>query len=391
MYPKVFLKKGKERSIYNYHPWIFSGAINRQDEACREGALVEVYSSEQAYLCTGHFHHGSITVRIISFTKTPINADFWLQKLTQAYRLRQRIHLAGSTETTVYRLCHGEGDGLPGLIIDIYNHTAVIQAHTLGMHEARHAICSGLQSVYGDNLKAVYDKSGESLSKSGEIKVENGYLFGNKQETTVKENGFIFSVDWERGQKTGFFIDQRESRNLLRQYTHNKKVLNTFAYSGGFSVYALENAQLVDSVDSSEKAMEKTAENVLYNGTDSNHRCFTIDVFDYLKHTEEVYDVVVLDPPAFAKHLSSVNRAVVGYRNLNYEAIKRIKPNGILFTFSCSQVIDKAMFNKIIFMASAQARRQVKILHRLSQPADHPVSIFHPEGEYLKGLVLFVE
>lgn len=391
MYPKIFLKKGKERSLLNFHPWVFSGAIASQDKTCEEGELVEVFSAENKYLCTGHFHHGSITVRAICFMTQEINQVFWINKLGFAYSLRQQLGLTQNSNTNIYRLCHGEGDGLPGLIIDVYGSTAVIQCHTLGMYKARFDIMESLLTIFGSGLSAVYDKSGESLGKSTEIKVNNEYLFGKRINNNFLENNFRFAIDWETGQKTGFFIDQRDNRSLLRQFTNNKKVLNTFAYTGGFSVYALENAAQVDSVDSSQKAMDLTAENILLNDHGSKHRCFTADAFDYIKSMDEQYDVMVLDPPAFAKHLSSIDRATVGYRNLNYEAIKRIKSKGILFTFSCSQAIDKILFNKIIFMASAQAKRQVKVLHRLTQPADHPVNIFHPEGEYLKGLVLYIE
>jgi len=259
------------------------------------------------------------------------------------------------------------------------------------MHEAGTEIAGALKFVYGNQLKAIYDKSGESLSKAGQAAVENGYLFGKKENGRVTENGFHFEVDWEHGQKTGFFIDQRDNRNLLMQYSEGKKVLNTFCYTGGFSVYAMKHAAMVDSVDSSQRAMEATAENIRINGKEQHHRCFTANVFDFLKDAPETYEVMVLDPPAFAKHLSSVGKATIGYRNLNYEAIRRIGKGGIIFTFSCSQVVDKMLFSKIIFMAAAQAKRHVRILHRLSQPADHPVSIFHPEGEYLKGLVLHVD
>jgi 23S rRNA (cytosine1962-C5)-methyltransferase len=390
-YPKIILKKGKERSLQNYHPWIFSGAIQKQDEACTEGGIVEVYSDDNRYLCTGHFHHGSITVRAICFEQREINRDFWNEKLAKAFSLRNVLGFTANPDTNVYRLCHGEGDGLPGLIIDIYNHAAVIQAHTLGMYQARQQISDAIVHVMGSSIKAVYDKSSESLSKSGEAGTVNGYLYGGKTENVVMENGFRFLIDWEEGQKTGFFIDQRDNRDLLRKYTAGKKVLNTFSYTGGFSVYAMQNAAMVDSVDSSQRAMDASVKNMELNGFAENHRCFTSDVLDFVRQSNESYDVIILDPPAFAKHLSNVDRATVGYRNLNYEVIRRIKPGGILFTFSCSQAIDKTLFGKIIFMAASQAKRNVRILHRLSQPADHPVSIYHPEGEYLKGLVLYIE
>ncbi len=391
MYPAIRLKKGKERSLLQFHPWVFSGAVAQQDPGCREGGIVEVFSADNRYLCTGHFHHGSITVRAICFEQREIGPSFWKEKLQKAFALRSMLGLTGHPSTNVFRFCNAEGDGLPGLIIDIYDRTAVLQAHTLGMYEARQEITSALLEICGDSVRSVYDKSSGSLSKAGQAVVENSYLAGSRLEDTVRENGFLFAVDWEAGQKTGFFIDQRENRDLLRRYSAGKKVLNAFCYTGGFSVYALDNASLVHSVDSSQRAMTQTDKNVALNGSAGRHRSFTLDVFDFLDRQEEEYDVMVLDPPAFAKHLSSLDKATVGYRHLNYEAIRKIKPNGILFTFSCSQVIDRSLFSKIIFMASAQARRNVKILHRLSQPADHPVSIYHPEGEYLKGLVLAVE
>lgn len=377
--------------MLQFHPWVFSGAIQSQDIACREGAIVEVFDAGNRYLCTGHFHHGSITVRAISFERREIQIDFWKEKIEKALGCRRIMGLVDNPDTNIYRLCHGEGDGLPGLIIDIYGQTAVLQAHTLGMFEARHLVAEALCSVFENSIKAVYDKSGAAMSKANQARVPQEYLVGSRIGEHLKENGFSFLVDWEEGQKTGFFIDQRENRLLLNRYSANKKVLNTFCYTGGFSVYAMQKAQLVDSVDSSARAMQLTDQNMLLNEFGSNHRSFTADVFDFLKQPKEDYDVVVLDPPAFAKHLSSVHQATIGYRNLNFEAIRRIKPNGIIFTFSCSQVVDRNLFNKIIFMASVQAKRNVKILHRLSQPADHPVSIYHPEGEYLKGLVLLVE
>ena len=391
-YSKVILKAGKERSLQNFHPWLFSGAINKIEGEPNEGAVVEIYSSADSYLATGHYHKGSITVRIFSFEQKEINYDFWKKSLQRAYNRRKLLGFIDNKETNVYRLINAEGDDLPGLIIDIYNQTAVIQTHTLGMYNIREDLSKALQEIYGDKLKAVFDKSAETMSKQGEMSAANAYLFGDKNDTTVLENGLKFLVDWEEGQKTGFFIDQRDNRKLLGELAEDKIVLNAFAYSGGFSVYALDGgARMVHSVDSSKKAMEIAENNVNRNFTDSNHECFAEDVFDFLKKMEPIYDLIILDPPAFAKHLSSIDKATIGYRNLNFEAIRKMKSGSILFTFSCSQVIDKQLFRKIIFMAATQARKRVRILYQLTQPSDHPISIYHPEGEYLKGLVLLVE
>ncbi|MEO5572357.1 MAG: class I SAM-dependent rRNA methyltransferase [Bacteroidia bacterium] len=391
-YPKIILKKGKERSLQNFHPWLFSGAVQSQDKELTEGCIVEIYSGDNNYLGTAHFHHGSIVARILSFEQCEINQHFFNRKILRAFELRKNLQLINSEETTVYRLVNAEGDGLPGLVVDIYKNTAVIQTHTAGMFESREKIKNALLNLSGLNLEAVYDKSANSMEKHTEIVSQNSYLFGEKKNNLIVENKIKFSVDWEEGQKTGFFIDQRESRKLLMHYSKNKKVLNTFAYSGGFSLYALQSgASLVHSVDSSKKAMEWANQNVELNFKNAPHEYFALDTFDFLKKGEENYDVIILDPPAFAKHLSAIDKATVGYRNLNYEAIKRINKNGILFTFSCSQAIDKNLFRKIVFMAAAQAKRNVKILHQLTQSPDHPISIYHPEGEYLKGLVLYIE
>jgi 23S rRNA (cytosine1962-C5)-methyltransferase len=391
-YAQVILKSGKERSLNNFHPWLFSGAIKEIKGAVKEGDIVEIYSNHGIYMATGHFHEGSIKVRIFSFEKAQPGYTFWKNKLQKAYDIRLQLGFIDNAKTSAYRLIHAEGDNMPGLIIDIYGNTAVIQSHTVGMHAIKTDICQALQEIYGPSLKAVYDKSADSMSKQSEVLVTNGFLFGNTSGNEVLENGNKFYVNWEEGQKTGFFIDQRVSRELLGNMSHGKKVLNTFAYSGGFSVYALKGgATLVHSVDSSKKAMEWALRNVELNNTTAQHDFFAVDTFDFLKNMKEEYDIIVLDPPAFAKHLSAVDKAAKGYQNLNYESIKRIKPNGILFTYSCSQVIDKGLFRKIVFAAAAQAKRNVRILYQLSQPADHPVSIYHPEGEYLKGLVLHVE
>lgn len=394
MHPKIILHKGKERSVQNFHPWIFSGAVKKQADGLTEGALVDVFSADDNYLATGHFHKGTIVVRVISFEATDSGASFWEKKITTAYNYRKSLLLTDNASTNTYRLIHGEGDGLPGLIVDIYNDVAVVQAHTAGMALSLEHIKNALLAVYGKRLKAIYNKSFESLKKQNHVAAPDDFIYQSEDyhSSPVKENDFLFAIDFIGGQKTGFFVDQRENRKLLAQYSKNKRVLNTFCYTGGFSVYALgAGATLVHSVDSSKKAIEQTDINVALNFKNANHKSFAEDVFDYLKKSEQQYDVIVLDPPAFAKHLSAVKNAMVGYRNLNYEGIKKCAPGSILFTFSCSQAIDKDLFRKVIFQAAAQAKRNVKIMHQLSQPADHPINIYHPEGEYLKGLVLYVE
>ncbi len=391
-YTKLILKSGKERSLNNFHPWLFSGAVKQIDGPVKEGDIVEIWSNHNEYMATGHFHEGSIKVRIFSFKQVIPDYSFWKAKLQRAFEVRTQLGYTDNPATNVYRLIHAEGDSMPGLIIDIYNDTAVIQTHTLGMHAIKNDLAKALQEIYGKKLKAVYDKSAESMSKQSEVVVTNSYLFGQASGSEVLENGHRFFVNWEEGQKTGFFIDQRDNRELLGKLSNGKSVLNTFAYSGGFSVYALKaGARLVHSVDSSKKAMDWANKNVALNQAGAPHEFFAVDTFDYLKSMKEEYDIIILDPPAFAKHLSAVDKAAKGYQNLNFEAIKRIKPNGILFTFSCSQVIDKSLFRKVVFTAAAQAKRNVRILYQLTQPSDHPVSMYHPEGEYLKGLVLHVE
>jgi 23S rRNA (cytosine1962-C5)-methyltransferase len=393
-FPKIILHKGKDRSVSNFHPWIFSGAVKSQPKDIAEGDIAEVFSHDGHYLGTGHFHKGTILLRIISFEPTDCSVIFWENKLKRAYSYRETLSLIDNANTNAYRLINAEGDGLPGLIIDIYNDVAVIQSHTLGMSTAISDITTALQKIYGKRLNAIYNKSFESLQKQNQEVSPNDFLFKSAAYKTdfIIENGYRFSIDFVEGQKTGFFLDQRENRKLISQYSKDKKVLNTFCYSGGFSVYAIgAGAKLVHSVDSSKKAIEQANENVAANFPDADHESFAMDVFSFLKQSKEKYDVIVLDPPAFAKHLSAVKNAMVGYRNLNYEGIKNISPGGILFTFSCSQAIDKDLFRKVVFQAASQAKRTVKIMHQLSQPADHPISIYHPEGEYLKGLVLYVE
>lgn len=390
-FPRVILAPKKERSVKLFHPWVFSGAIRTIEGEVKEGDMVEVFSNEGQYLASGHFHEGSIKVRIISFEKTTAGADFWLQRIKAAYDSRERLGLTDSEQTNVYRLVHAEGDGLPGLIIDIYGSVAVIQTHTLGMYNARHMITDALKAIYGTKLEAVFDKSSETMSKQNAIHVSNEFLLGNVQENVVVENDVKFYVNWVEGQKTGFFIDQRDNRSLLSKYSAGKTILNTFSYSGGFSMYALKaGAKEVHSVDSSKKAAELALRNAELNGVSNHHHFFTEDAFDFLKKSHDKYDIVILDPPAFAKHLSAVEKAMIGYRNLNLEGFKQVKKGGMLFTFSCSQVMDKVLFRKVVFQAAAQSGRDVKILYQLSQGPDHPINIYHPEGEYLKGLVLQV-
>lgn len=390
---KISLKPGKEAGILRFHPWVFSGAIEKIHGAVQEGDGVEVYDSKNNYIGTGHCQIGSIAVRIFTFTKTDVDYNFWKQKLTAAYNYRKSIGLTNNVQTNAYRLCYAEGDGLPGLIIDFYNGTAVLQAHTVGMYLIRTQIADALKEIYGNELIAVYDKSEETLPKQTEIKASNGYLHGQLGSNEVLENKHKFLIDWEHGQKTGFFIDQRENRNLLALYSKGKTVLNTFCYSGGFSVYAAKaGAELVHSVDSSKKAIELTEKNIELNfpAKKPNHQSFVADTFNFLKEKKNNYDIIILDPPAFAKSRDSKHNAVIGYKRINAEAIKQIKPGGILFTFSCSQVINRPLFEGAVLAAAIEAGRQVRIMHRLSHPADHPVTIFHPEGEYLKGLVLYI-
>lgn len=391
-FPKIILQPKKERSLMLFHPWLFSGAVKKTEGEIAEGDIVEIFSADNRYLATGHYHEGSIKARIFSFDRTDAQLPFWREKLAAAYAVRERLGLVNNEKTTVYRLVHAEGDGLPGLIIDIYGSVAVIQTHTLGMYRLVSVFAEALQDIYKGRLTTIYDKSADAMGKQAISIDSNHFIFGNESDSVVKENGISFYVNWVEGQKTGFFIDQRENRDLLRKYTAGKNVLNTFSYSGGFSMYALSSpAKLVHSVDSSKKAAEWAIRNAELNKVSESHTFFTEDVFDHLKASDKFYDVIILDPPAFAKHLSSVDKATIGYRNLNTEGFKRIAPGGILFTFSCSQVIDKNLFRKIVFQAAAQSGRNVRILHQLSQGPDHPISIYHPEGEYLKGLVLLVD
>ncbi|WP_057936553.1 class I SAM-dependent rRNA methyltransferase [Algoriphagus resistens] len=391
-YPKIILKHGKEISLKRKHHWVFSGAIFQKDPNLKNGQLAAVISSKDEFLGIGYYTEGSIMVRIISFEERDIDQGFWNDKISSALTLRKSLGLTDSQETNVYRLVHGEGDLLPGLIVDFYKGTAVIQAHQIGIHAHLKEIAQAIKNAYGEQVSGVYDKSAETLPKNLGIS-SNEWVLGQPKTDLVQEYGATYKIDWEKGQKTGFFIDQRESRKLLASYSKGKKVLNTFCYSGGFSVLALkEGAAEVHSVDISPKAIELTEENVGLNPEiKGKHESKVADVVKYIREIGDDYDVIVLDPPAFAKNLKARHNAVQAYKRLNAEAFKKIKPGGILFTFSCSQVVDKALFRNTITAAALECGRKVKILHQLTQPADHPINIFHPETEYLKGLVLFVE
>jgi 23S rRNA (cytosine1962-C5)-methyltransferase len=390
---KIILKEGKEENLHRFHPWIFSGAIKRIIGKVEEGDVVEVLDSKEGFQALGHYQIGSIAIRILSFKQDDINLNFWVDRIKKAYQLRIDLGLANNPNNDTFRLIHGEGDTLPGLIIDVYGNTAIIQAHSVGMHHARLQITEALKVVLGDALKNVYYKSESTLPFKAEIEPENGYLFGGTHEGIATECGLKFLIDWERGQKTGFFIDQRENRLLLEKYAKDKSVLNMFCYTGGFSCYALRGgAKLVESVDSSAKAIEITNKNVSLNfPNDNRHQAYATDAFKFLEDIKDKYDLIILDPPAFAKHKDVLRNALQGYRKLNAKAFEQIKPGGILFTFSCSQAVSRDQFRLAVFSAAAQSGRVVRILHQLSQPADHPINIYHPEGEYLKGLVLYVE
>lgn len=388
---KVFLKHGKEEALQRRHPWVFSGAIHHADGRLGEGDVVEVYSSAGQLLGVGHAQVGSIAVRMLNFEAQEIGAEFWRKTLQNALSLRKKTVL--SQATTCYRLAHGEADCLPGLIVDVYGATAVLQAHTAGMYLARNALTHALRSVYGDELKAVYDKSAATLPPGADLGAADGYLWGERQAEPARENGLRFEVDWEGGQKTGFFLDQRDSRSLIERYCRGRSVLNMFCYTGGFSAYALRGgAAHVCSVDSSARAVEQARKNVALNfGDHAPHEAHVADAFDFLRSAGGMYDVVVIDPPAFAKHTGAVRNALQAYRRLNALALKQAPSGCIIFTFSCSQVVSREQFGSAIFSAALDSRRSVRILHRLAQPPDHPVSIYHPEGEYLKGLALYVE
>ncbi|PKP11094.1 MAG: RlmI/RlmK family 23S rRNA methyltransferase [Bacteroidetes bacterium HGW-Bacteroidetes-4] len=390
---QVILKSGKEQSIRRLHPWVFSGAIKEMSRKPAEGDVVEVLDNKNEFLALGHFQVGSIAVRIFSFEKVRIDDIFWKNKLKAAIHFRQQLGYFNNPDLNVFRLVHGEGDDMPGLIVDYYNGTAVLQAHSVGMYLLREKLALLLKQLLTDKLTAVYDKSEGTLPFKAGLDPHDSYLLGEPDQNEVLEYGNRFSIDWEQGQKTGFFIDQRENRKLLAAYSAGKKVCNVFGYTGGFSVYALKaGATLVHSVDASKQAIELTRKNVELNfGSEAPHEGFAMDAFDFFNQTQETYDVVVLDPPAFAKHQKALHNALQGYKKINQKALEQIKPGGILFTFSCSQAVSREEFRKSVFAASVNARRKVRILHQLTQPADHPISIYHPESEYLKGLVLHVE
>ena len=386
-YKTITLKRGKDSSLRRFHPWVFSGAIQRADDGIEEGEIVRVLTENGEFIAVGHAQIGSISVRVLSFEDIEINKEFWKERLSSALQARLAIGLADNPQNNTYRLVHGEGDNLPGLVIDCYGQTAVLQAHSVGIHVSRHEIANCLVEVMGNRIKHVYYKSETTLPYKADLGQENGFLIGGSDENIATENGLHFHVDWLRGQKTGFFVDQRENRRLLEQYSVGRSVLNMFCYTGGFSVYAMRGgARLVHSVDSSAKAIELTNQNVALNFPDDvRHTAFCDDAFKFLDSNENKYDLIILDPPAFAKHRGALHNALKGYTRLNARGFLSIKKGGIMFTFSCSQAVTKEQFRNAVFTAAAQAGRQVRILHQLHQPADHPINIYHPEGEYLKG------
>lgn len=393
MYKNIYLKKGKEDSLKRFHPWVFSGAISHVDDGIGEGDIVRVITSSGDFIAVGHFQIGSIAVRVLSFEDIEIDGHYWQERLSSALLMRQSIGIADNPDNNTYRLVHGEGDNLSGLVIDCYGKTAVMQAHSVGMHLCREAIVKALVNVMGDRIENVFYKSETTLPYKAGLMQENGFIYGGCDDNVAVENGLKFHVDWLKGQKTGFFVDQRENRSLLEHYAKGRTVLNMFCYTGGFSFYAMRGqAKLVHSVDSSAKAIELTNANVELNFPgDGRHEAFCEDAFKFLDSADGKYDLIILDPPAFAKHRAALHNALKGYTRLNVKAFERIKKGGILFTFSCSQVVTKDNFRNAVFTAAALARRNVRILHQLHQPADHPINIYHPEGEYLKGLVLYVE
>jgi len=389
----IILRKGKEESLKRFHPWIFSGAVHHIECDPAEGDIVEVLNSEGRFVALGHWQIGSIAVRILTFKRQKIDADFWKKRLSSALDVRRSIGVAGTSYNNMYRLVHGEGDNLPGLIIDIYGKNAVMQAHSVGMHVCRMEIAEALKDVMGEDLKAVYYKSETTLPYKASLGQENGFILGESDDNIAIENGLKFHIDWLKGQKTGFFVDQRENRTLVERYAHGRKVLNMFCYTGGFSVYAMRGgAELVHSVDSSAKAVDLVNANIELNFPgDKRHQAFAEDAFRFLDEMDGNYDLVILDPPAFAKHKDALKNALRGYTKLNVKALEKMPSGSILFTFSCSQAVNKDQFRMAVFTAAAMAKRKVRILHQLHQPADHPINIYHPEGEYLKGLVLYVE
>ena len=393
-YKTIYLRRGKDESLKRFHPWVFSGAIDRADEKLEEGDIVKVVDANSQFIALGHYQIGSIAVRVLSFEERDIDESFWLERLQAALDVRRSIGVAGCQDNNTFRLVHGEGDNLPGLVIDMYGGTAVMQAHSVGMHLCRLQVAEALKKVMGEQLTAIYYKSETTLPYKASLGQENGFIYGASQSDVALENGLRFHIDWLRGQKTGFFVDQRDNRSLLEQYSMGRNVLNMFCYTGGFSVYALRGgARLVHSVDSSAKAVELVNANVELNfPQDDRHKAYAEDAFKYLDQMETgAYDLIILDPPAFAKHKDALKNALRGYTKLNAKAFEKIHSGGVLFTFSCSQAVNKDQFRLAVFTAAAMAQRSVRILHQLHQPADHPINIYHPEGEYLKGLVLYVE
>ena len=398
MTTQIFLRRGKEESLLRRHPWIFSGAIAsvKSDRAeIAEGEVVDVYTHNGDFIARGHYQIGSIAVRVLTFEREEIDQTWWERRIAVAYDIRRALGLASAADTDCYRLVHGEGDSLPGLVVDIYGSAAVIQCHSVGMYRSRMSVAEALRTVFGSRLTAIYDKSSQTVPYKAGLNAIDGYLFGHSdcRSHTVTENGLKFKVNWEEGQKTGFFLDQRENRALLRRYAAGRTVLNTFCYTGGFSVGAMAGGALqVCSVDSSERAVQLADENMRLNFGDAvRHEAVAADAVEYLKHIGGRYDLIILDPPAFAKHHKVLGNALQGYKRINARALEQIKSGGILFTFSCSQAVSKELFRTTVFSAAAIAGRNVRILHQLAQPADHPINIYHPEGEYLKGLVLYVE
>ncbi|MBR4045989.1 MAG: class I SAM-dependent rRNA methyltransferase [Alistipes sp.] len=394
----VHLRRGKEESLHRNHPWVFSGAIEHISEnlaPLNEGDLVDVVTKQGEFIARGHWQIGSIAVRVLSFEQEDIDEAWWNRRISEAKGVREALGLVDNASTTCYRLVHGEGDLLPGLVIDIYERTAVVQCHSVGMYRSRAAIAEALREAYGDRLEAIYDKSSQTLPFKADLGAIDGYLWGRNEQkdNIVLENGLKFKVNWEEGQKTGFFIDQRVNRDLVRQYSKGRKVLNTFCYTGGFSVAALAGgATKVVSIDLSERAVNLADENVKLNfGEDAPHEAIACNAVEYLKDIDSDYDLIILDPPAFAKHHKVLGNALQGYKKINARALEKIRPGGILFTFSCSQAVSRDLFRTTIFTAAAIAKRRVRIIGQLTQPADHPINIYHPEGEYLKGLVVYVE
>ena len=393
MYKTIYLKRGKEESLLRFHPWVFSGAVDHSDDGLKEGDVVRVLTASGHFIAVGHWQIGSIAVRVLSFDDETIDAAFWRRRVSNAAAMRRATGIMGRADNTTYRLIHGEGDNMPGLIVDIYGKTAVMQAHSVGIHLCRHLIAEAVVDVMGGTVANVYYKSETTLPFKANLGQEDGFIVGGSDDNITVENGLRFHVDWLKGQKTGYFVDQRDNRSLLEKYADGKQVLNMFCYTGGFSLYALRGGALVvHSVDSSAKAIDLTNLNVELNFPgDTRHKAFCDDAFKYLEKAGDAYDLIILDPPAFAKHRAALHNALKGYIRLNHKAIQKIKSGGILFTFSCSQVVTNVNFRNAVFTAAALAKRNVRILHQLHQPADHPVNIYHPEGEYLKGLVVYVE